>query len=240
MGSGHVLEVLGAEGYQPEILIAGERTEETGTGIWGQICNQNRGVARFRITAKGVRGHSGLTSMASDLTQKLIRARTYLSAIAERFLSLSGRNDWRSQIRFPFVQVGTPGVYNITPDSGILGVEIRSIPGDRLDDLMAEFYDYAMVEALEISEVVLEPGTACDTNNPYLMMLTSAVHTISGQAPSMGKKLAGTSARFAPGGNGVVWGQSGIGPHSAEERHFIPSIMPYYQALDAFGEMTRA
>ena len=28
----------------------------------------------------------------------------------------------------------------------------------------------------------------------------------------VGRKLPGTSARFAPGGQGVVWGQTGIGP----------------------------
>ena len=48
----------------------------------------------------------------------------------------------------------------------------------------------------------------------------------------MGRKLAGTSARFAPGGRAVVWGQTGIGPHSAGERHFIPSIGPYLDVLD--------
>ncbi len=51
----------------------------------------------------------------------------------------------------------------------------------------------------------------------------------------IGKKLAGTSARFAPAGNGVVWGQSGLGPHAKDERHYMPSILPFYRALDAFG-----
>ena len=40
----------------------------------------------------------------------------------------------------------------------------------------------------------------------------------------------------APGGNAVVWGQSGIGPHARDERHFIPSIEPYLRVLDDFAE----
>jgi hypothetical protein len=32
-----------------------------------------------------------------------------------------------------------------------------------------------------------------------------------------------------------VWGQTGIGPHSREERHYIPSIEPYLEVLDAFA-----
>ena len=45
------------------------------------------------------------------------------------------------------------------------------------------------------------------------------------------------SARFAPGGQGVVWGQTGIGPHAKGERHFIPSILPYYQTLTELGRL---
>jgi acetylornithine deacetylase/succinyl-diaminopimelate desuccinylase-like protein len=117
-------------------------------------------------------------------------------------------------------------------------VEIRAIPNDRLAELMEEFEEYAFAEALEITERVFEPGTACDPDNRWLRLLVDAVRLESAAEPVIGRKLAGTSARFAPGGNGVVWGQSGIGPHSAQERHYIPSIEPYYRALDTFGKMT--
>ncbi len=65
--------------------------------------------------------------------------------------------------------------------------------------------------------------------------LLDAVRECSGEEPVIGRKLPGTSARFAPGGQGVVWGQSGIGPHASSERHYIPSIEPYYRALVQFG-----
>jgi hypothetical protein len=82
----------------------------------------------------------------------------------------------------------------------------------------------------------MENGVICSPHNPYLQALIEAVRQASGQAPVIGRKLPGTSARFAPGGQGVVWGQSGIGPHARGERHFVPSILPYYQALGAYGE----
>jgi succinyl-diaminopimelate desuccinylase len=239
MGTGHVLAELEKEGYIPELLIAGERTEETGHELWGQVCTQNRGVTRFRIVTHGTHEHSGLASPAADLTQKIIRARSYLSSIAERYLTLKGKNGWSSQIRFPFVQVGSPGVYNITPDYGELGVEIRTIPGDRVEEMLSEFEEYAFAERLELQEMVMEPGSACQAGNPHLAALLSAVEIESGMTSVQGKKMAGTSARFAPNGDGVVWGQSGIGPHSADERHFIPSIEPYYRALRRFGELMR-
>jgi len=235
-----VLAVLEKEGYQPEILIAGERTEESGTGLWGQVCLENRGVARFCVTASGVRGHSGMASSAADLTQKLVEARNFLVEISPRHLSLNAKSDWRSQIRFPFIQVGTPDVYNITPDFGLLGVEIRAVPGDRLENLMEEFRIYARTNGLELRDAIIEPGSACSPRNAYLERLLAAVRQESGTEPVLGRKLAGTSARYGPGGAGIVWGQSGIGPHSAEERHYIPSIEPYYRALNTFGMMTTA
>jgi hypothetical protein len=75
---------------------------------------------------------------------------------------------------------------------------------------------------------------ACDPENPYLKALLAGIEAAGGEI-RLGRKGAGTSARFAPKGQGVVWGQTGIGPHAAGERHYIPSIDPYYRALEAFA-----
>jgi hypothetical protein len=83
----------------------------------------------------------------------------------------------------------------------------------------------------------MEQGIICDAKNPYLTSLIDGLRLESGKEPQIARKLPGTSARFAPNGQGVVWGQSGIGPHSADERHYIPSIEPYYQALGRFAEI---
>jgi len=88
---------------------------------------------------------------------------------------------------------------------------------------------------LELYISIIENGVACDPQNIYLLALVEAIRQASGSEPRLGSKLPGTSARFAPQGQGVVWGQSGLGPHSKEERHFIPSIEPYYRALDALA-----
>ncbi len=237
MGTPFVLQQLQEErGYAPEVLIAGERTEETGAQLWGQVCTQNRGVVRFTVGARGQRGHSGMSPLQADLTQRLINARQTLSTLSGDYLTLKSPDKWQSQIRFPFVQVGTPGVYNITPDYGVLGVEIRTIPQDNIRAMYAEFETYCQKNELEITDLVFENGCACDPQNPHLLMLLDAVREASGREPVVGRKLAGTSARFAPGGAGIVWGQSGIGPHAVDERHYIPSIMPFYRALDAFGQ----
>ncbi len=237
MGTPHVLAQLAEahEGYAPQLFIAGERTGEKGTELMGEVCLENRGVMRFEVVARGAKAHTALTGASADLGERLFVARGALVEIFQRALTLKGEGGWQSQYRFPFVSVGEQGVYNITADRGVLGVEIRSIPQDDLNALAALVRDYCAGAGLELSITVNEGGIACDPQNPYLLKLLDAVRASFGQEPKVGKKLPGTSARFAPGGQGVVWGQTGIGPHAKDERHYIPSIEGYYRALMEFG-----
>ncbi len=237
MGTRHVLAALAEEqpGYAPRLLIAGERTEESGSSLWGEICTQNRGVLRATLKLYGKRGHSGTAGAQRDLSERLVEARQAMQALFARYLTLSSADGWQSQARFPFMQVGTPGVYNITADEGLLGVEVRPIPQDDVQSLADAMRTWCAQHEVQLEISVCEAGVACDPKNPYLQALTAAVGEVSGEPARLGRKLAGTSARFAPNGQGVVWGQSGIGPHSAQERHYLPSIEPYYRALQTFA-----
>jgi succinyl-diaminopimelate desuccinylase len=238
-GTPHVLAEL-SKGDQdgrpdPILFIAGERTGEKGNELYGEICVENRGVLRFDVIARGAKGHSGVAG-SGDLSEKLIAARAAMNEIFARHLTLKSADGWQSQAKFPFINVGTPGVYNVTAAEGILGVEIRPIPQDDTSALRKEVEKYCSENGLEASFSVMENGVACDPKNPALLKLIEAVRQVSGGEPKIGKKLPGTSARFAPGGQAIVWGQTGIGPHAKEERHFIPSIEPYYKALEELAK----
>jgi succinyl-diaminopimelate desuccinylase len=241
MGTSHVLHLLNTESsYSPELLIAGERTGERGDEMWGEICTRNRGVVRFDIIARGQRKHTGTAKsgmIINSLTEKLLHAREAVDRILVSHLTMTSQDGWQSQVSYPFFNIGTAGVYNVTPDFGSFGVEIRPIPEDRVDPLMVQVQNYCAEHELELIIVVKENGIACDPQNPYLIKLIKSVGMISATDPVIGKKLPGTSARFAPQGQGIVWGQSGIGPHSKDERHYIPSILPYYQVLTKFAEL---
>ena len=252
-GTPHVLKTLGrgdpsgmsngsesnAAGrpYIPALFIAGERTGEKGDELFGEVCVENRGVMRFDVIARGAKGHSGIAG-TGDLSEKLINARSALNEIFARHLTLKAADGWQSQAKFPFINVGTTGVYNVTAAEGILGVEIRPIPQDDTSTLRKEVEAYCAENGLEAKFSVMENGVACDPNNPALKALLEAVKQASGgEEARIGRKLPGTSARFAPGGQAVVWGQSGIGPHSKDERHFIPSIEPYYKSLNELAKL---
>lgn len=239
-GTPHVLADLRARlGYAPALLIAGERTGERGDERMGQICVENRGLMRLEVVARNAKGHTGIRATHGDLSARLFEARERLDAIFKRHLTLHGEDDWVSQTRFPFIRVGEPGVYNVTAELGVLGVEARPIPQDSLPAIISEAEAYCSEAGLTLEVIAAEDGVACDLDNPYLQHLIDAVRGVSGMEPELSRKLPGTSARFAPGGQGVVWGQTGIGPHAPDERHFIPSIEPYYLALEALAERMR-
>jgi acetylornithine deacetylase/succinyl-diaminopimelate desuccinylase-like protein len=207
MGTPHVLHLLKTEwDYEPSFFIAGERTGEKGTELWGEVCTQNRGVLRFELIAHGTRGHSGLAG-GTDLTERLLSAREALRELFAKHLTLKAADGWQSLARFAYIQVGTPGIYNITPDRGSLGVEIRAIPQDDVSKMRAGIEALAAELQLEFLPSAWEPGVACDPGNPYLKALLAGI-TAAGGDVRIGRKGAGTSARFAPGGQAVVWGQT--------------------------------
>lgn len=239
-GTPHVLTALGehyGRPFTPALFIAGERTGEKGNELFGEICIENRGVMRFDVIARGAKAHSGVAG-SGDLSDKLIAARIALNELFAKHLTLKAADGWQSQAKFPFISVGTPGVYNVTAGEGILGVEIRPIPQDDVLGLRSAVESYCIENGLEVSFSVMENGVACDPNNPALKALIEAVKQASGgEEPRIGRKLPGTSARFAPGGQAVVWGQSGVGPHAKNEAHFIPSIEPYYKSLNELAKL---
>lgn len=235
-GTPHVLADLADRyDYQPQLLVAGERTGEQGHEIYGQVCVENRGLIRFELIAHGVKGHTGIASELLDVSSALNKARIGLMSICEEHLTLKGEGSWYSQLKFPYTHFGERGIYNVAADEGILGVEIRIIPEDSVENVLSAISEYCERSGLELSLAASEAGIVCNLNNIYLVKLLEAVRQISGEEPVLGKKLPGTSARFAPEGQGIVWGQSGLGPHSADERHFIPSIKPYYDMLNELG-----
>jgi succinyl-diaminopimelate desuccinylase len=233
-------QLLEEDGYAPRLLIAGERTGERGDELMGEVCLENRGLVRLEISVRGERGHTGMAAAPLDLSVRLFRARDELMSLLEKRLTLKGDGGWQSQVRFPFVLVGEDGVFNVTAGRGILGIEIRPIPQDPISGLVSEIRDYCHRLNLELEVVAAEDGIVCGRENPFLGPLLQSVREASGRDPVLGRKLPATSARFAPGGQGIVWGQAGIGPHAAEERHFLPSIAPYYHALSLLGARCRS
>jgi succinyl-diaminopimelate desuccinylase len=240
-GTPHVLADLGQEhGWRPELMVVGERTGEGGRELFGAVCPANRGIARLRITARGRQAHTGTDAAPADLVDRMIEARAALGEVFGRRLTLGSADGWETTARVPFLTVGYPDVFNISAGEGSLGIELRPIPEDDLEGCVAEVRSLCEARGLEVTALLMEPGISCPPENPHLGRLLDAVAAVSGGRVPVGRKKPGSSARFAPGGNAVVWGQSGHGPHSPDEWHYIPSIGPYLEVLDDFARRTAA
>ncbi|GAB4473306.1 MAG: hypothetical protein Kow0088_08490 [Anaerolineales bacterium] len=240
MGTPHVLDQIASEGYPlPGLFIAGERTGEKGEELFGEICTANRGIMRFDVVARGARMHTSQTSVGAqqkaDLTAQLVDFRQKMIELFQDLLTLNNPDRWNSQFQIPFVRIGEEGMYNISPEFAVMGVEVRPIPEENVEDLVAKLNLLCQEAGLEFHLKVCEKGIRCAEDNPYLQHLIEAYQEIAHEPPRIGKKLPATSARFAPQGQGVVWGQSGLDPHGYNEKHYIPSIKPYYDVLSAFA-----
>lgn len=241
MGTPHVFDQIVGEGYPlPQLFIAGERTGEKGDELFGEICTSNRGIMRFDVIAKGARAHTSQTSVGTavkgDLTAKLFDFRQKMIELFQQSLTLSSPDRWNSQFQIPFVRIGEEGLYNVSPEFAIMGVEVRPIPEENVDELVRNLQDLCRQNDLELHLKVCEKGIRCNADNPYLQNLIEAYQDVAGESPRIGKKLPATSARFAPQGQGIVWGQSGVDPHGYNEKHYLPSIKPYYDVLTAFAK----
>ncbi|HMK09482.1 MAG TPA: M20/M25/M40 family metallo-hydrolase, partial [Anaerolineales bacterium] len=127
-GTPHVLAALrSGDGYAPRLLIAGERTGEKGDELFGQVCLHNRGLLRLEITLSGARAHTGFGS-SGGLEARLLQLRRTLEESLAAHLAQPAAAGWSSQIAFPFVRVGEPGIFNVSADRGVLGLEVRPIP----------------------------------------------------------------------------------------------------------------
>jgi acetylornithine deacetylase/succinyl-diaminopimelate desuccinylase-like protein len=240
MGTPHVLQRLAREGEPvPALMIAGERTGERGDEFVGEVCLENRGLLRAELRVRGTRAHSAVQP-ASDVTTQLVEARARLMEAARQHLQLEAPTSWRSQIAFPYLVAGERGVFNLTADRAALGIEVRSLPDDSLGGLLGFLRSLADAEGFELELLSCEEGVRCDPANPFAQHLLQAVRETSGREPVVGRKLHATSARFAPNSQGIVWGQSGLAPHAAGERHYLPSILPYFRVLTRFGELAAA
>ncbi len=234
VGTPHALAWLRRQGGEPAFYIAGERTEETGTQPYGALCTHSRGASRLYFEAHGTRDHSGIAT-ARDLVAQLVDAYHATQRLARQHFTLNAADGWSTQVRFPFFLVGEEGLYNITADRGVLGVEVRSIPEDDMGPFVAALEAYAQQAGLHLVAESVTDGVAIDPANPYFRALQAAVEEAWGRPAALCRKKPASSIRYAPRDRGIVWGQSGWGPHRADERHYIPSIRPYYDALEAYA-----
>ena len=95
---------------------------------------------------------------------------------------------------------------------------------------MKPFFSLIKVISLCLMVFIL---TGCANLAPKYSVPETPVPTSWPTGPAYQQQTA------AQAGQAVVWGQSGLGPHAKDERHYIPSIKPYYRSLLELGKLAR-
>lgn len=213
MGTPYVLVDLAEHfgGYAPKLFIAGERTGEKGTELFGEVCIENRGVMRFEVIARGARAHSALAAASADLGERLLLARQALTELFQKALTLKADGGWAVAVPLPVHHRGAAGAYNITADHGVLGVEVRSIPQDRLSNLAEQVQSYCTSAGLEFKAQVQEEGNHLRPGEPVPKHLIGAVETAAGE-PARVAQAAGHERAVCPRRPGRGVGHDGHRP----------------------------
>jgi len=214
--------------YAPELMIVGERTGE-GEVLHGKIETSSRGIIRIHLEAQNQSGHTAVVK-GMTAVDKILELKDHTDRLIPKTDSA-----WRSQFLLSYLLSGEPENFNTSPEKAVGGFEIRGIPEDNISGAIESMLSKA--EELDVKYTFFnnEPGISTSPSHPLVEKLLDAAASVFGGAPAdhLGSgKVHGSQARFAPKGCAqVVFGQAGAGPHTANEKHYIPSIIPYYNVL---------
>ena len=194
----------------------------------------NRGVIWLRITIRGQGGHAGLIH---ELANPVDPATTVVAALSE--LPLEFR-DHRFDPPAPSLAVtkvvatAAAGAINVVPDSAMIAVDRRLLPGERSEEAIAQIR--AAVEAVVPAPFAWQLEVVRDWR-PYAISPAEQIAVVAGDAV----RDAGRPATFGmdPASNDSSWlDQAGIktvllGPGDPGQAHAVNETLEARQLTDA-------
>jgi succinyl-diaminopimelate desuccinylase len=126
---------------------------------------------------------------------------------------------------------------NKVPDRCRMAVDIRFLPGQDPEDIMAQI---ARIPAIEVTKSFIFPPVSVPRANPYVRALRDAVARAvpDKEVMSVGRDGASDAVAFmAAGIPAVEFGPDGAGHHGPEEWVSISSLARYRRALVSFVRM---
>lgn len=213
-GTGYLLD----QGWRCGFFLAAEPTDM-------QICIAQKGALWVEIHQPGQPAHG---SRPWDGTNAIAILRDGLIAMEQRFPT-PDEATWRTTVVPTIMHSGDAG--NRLPESAILTLDIRHIPEDHPDAIIA-----ALRECFPTAHVHMLRGGSPLVTNPQdatVQRLAECVAAITGQPAQRYREHFASDARFYSDANipAVCFGPIGAGLHSDEEWVDIASLEQLYAIL---------
>jgi succinyl-diaminopimelate desuccinylase len=215
--------LLNDRGLRADFAITGEPTD-LHVGV------QAKGVLALRAVVSGVAAHGSTPWLGDNAILKAHDAFRRIESLP--FSRQSTELFDRPSINLARISGGD--AINKVPDSCTIDVDIRYLPGQDPEQILAEI---SGIEDLEIVRSFTWPPAVVSPVNPYVVALRAAVSRVSpeSQALTVGRDGASDAVAFLEAGiPAVEFGPIGGGHHGPSEWVSLSSLARYRQALGAF------
>ncbi|PZS14022.1 MAG: peptidase M20 [Solirubrobacterales bacterium] len=210
-------------GLGGDFAITGEPTDL-------HIGVEAKGVLAMRIEVHGRAAHSSTPWLGDNAVLKAIDAFRAIQSLP--FARESSEMFDRPSINLGRIEGGD--ALNKVPDLCQMAVDIRHLPGQDPDEILAQV---GTIEGIEVTRTFIHPPVAVARSDPYVRALRDAVarSTPDMEIMSVGRDGASDAAAFiAAGIPAVEFGPAGAGHHGPEEWVSLSSLARYRRALVDF------
>jgi succinyl-diaminopimelate desuccinylase len=218
-------DLLIQKGYTGDFAITGEPTDL-------HIGVQAKGVLAMRLEISGTSSHGATPWLGDNAVLKALDVFRVIEALP--FARESSDLFDRPSINLGRIIGGDS--HNKVPDSCVIDVEVRYLPGQDPAEIMAqvgELSDVRIVKHFSRRPVIV------DRNNPHVGVLTESVSAFrEQQVLSIGRDGASEAISFLNAGvPAVEFGPCGGGHHGPAEWLQLSSLEPYRRALVDFVKL---
>jgi succinyl-diaminopimelate desuccinylase len=215
-------EVLVDQGLRADFAITGEPTDL-------QIGVEAKGVLAVRVELSGTAAHGSTPWLGDNAILKAHDAYRRIQSLP--FSQESSELFDRPSINLARIQGGD--AFNKVPDTCWMDVDIRYLPGQEPERILAEIRE---IPDLEIGRMLHREPATVSRANPYVLALGDAAGRWGGaETLSIGRDGASDVIWFlAAGVPAVEFGPVGSGHHGPEEWVSVSSLGHYRRTLGHF------
>jgi succinyl-diaminopimelate desuccinylase len=212
-----------------------ERVPGAGFAITGEPTNLHIGVAAkgvlaMRIVVHGRAAHSSRPWLGENAVLKAVDAFRAIQSLP--FTRESSELFDAPSINLGRIEGG--GALNVVPDECRMAVDIRYLPGQDPEEILAQI---RTIEGIEVVRTFVYPPVTVSRKDRHVQALQDAVARLSPdmETISVGRDGASDAASFIRAGiPAVEFGPAGAGHHGPEEWVSLTSLARYRRALCDF------